>query len=166
MWGFLTWMGLAIGGMQQDSTINPEFAARLNSIYRHSVPSITVGHLKRLMMQKRVVLLDAREEDEFRTSHLRHARHVGYIWFDMRKVYDVSKTDTIVVYCAIGNRSERIGEKLQKAGYRHVYYLFGGIYEWVNRRNPVYNSNKIQTTEVHVYEKNWSRWLENGSPVY
>src|SRR5690606_3428424 len=121
---------------------------RLNSVYRHSVPTISVSTLNG-MLKHGVVLLDARETVEFEVSHIRHARHVGYIWFDMRKIYDISKTDTIVVYCAVGNRSERIGEKLQKAGYQHVYNLFGGIYEWVNQGNPVYNEKDIQTTEAH-----------------
>ncbi|WP_257667811.1 rhodanese-like domain-containing protein [Parapedobacter tibetensis] len=150
---------------QQESTVNPEFAARLNSIYRHSVPTVTVSELKEMMKQG-AVILDTREQDEFDVSHMKHARHVGFIWFDMRKVYDIPKIDTIIVYCAIGNRGERIAEKLQKAGYKHVFNLFGGIYEWVNQRNPVYNNEQIQTTELHVYDKNWALWLENGSHVY
>lgn len=158
------WLVLA-GLQEQGPTRNPEYAARLNSIYRHSVPTITVNELKEAMKDGAVVL-DAREADEFEVSHIRHSRHVGYIWFDMRNVYDIPKTDTIVVYCAIGNRSERIGEKLKKAGYQHVFNLFGGLYEWVNRRNPVYNNEDIQTTEIHGYDKNWARWLENGSAVY
>lgn len=165
MRGILLSIGLALGGVQQDSTINPEFGLRLNTVYRRSVPTISVSELK-ILIKNGVVMLDTREQDEFDISHVKHARHVGYIWFDMRKVYDIPKTDTIVVYCAIGNRSERIGEKLQRAGYRHVYNLFGGIYEWVNQRNPVYNSSNIQTTEVHVYDKDWSQWLKNGSRVY
>lgn len=165
MWNLI--IGLCFAGLsiQQDSTLNPEFAVQLNTIYRQNVPTIAVSELK-LMMKRGVVMLDARELNEFEVSHMKHARHVGYIWFDMRKVYNVRKTDTIVVYCAIGNRSERITEKLQKAGYQHVYRLFGGLYEWVNQRNPVYNSDNVQTTEIHVYNREWSRWLENGSPVY
>ena len=118
------------------------------------------------MLKRGAVVLDTRERDEYEVSHIRHAQHVGYIWFDMREVYDIPKTDTVVVYCAVGNRSERIGEKLKKAGYQHVFNLYGGIYEWVNQRNPVYNADDVQTTEVHVYDKNWSRWLLRGTPVY
>jgi len=165
MWAVVTFLCLASGNGMQDSTSNPEFSERLNSIYRHSVTTISVEELNALMKHGAVVL-DTREQDEFDVSHIRHARHVGYIWFDMREVYDIPKTDTVVVYCAIGNRSERIGEKLKKAGYQHVFNLFGGIYEWVNQRNPVYNANDVQTTEVHVYDKNWSQWLTRGTPVY
>ena len=157
---------ILLAGWQQDSpTHNPEFAERLNNIYRHSVPTITVDELK-TSIKSGTVILDTREADEFEVSHIRHSRHVGYIWFDMREVYDIPKTDTVVVYCAIGNRSERIGEKLKKAGYQHVYNLFGGLYEWVNRHNPVYTSSDIQTTQIHGYDKNWRHWLETGSVVY
>lgn len=165
MWELVALTHLICGSLQPDSTINSEFADRLNSVYRHSVPTVSVGELK-VMIKQGVTLLDTREDDEFEVSHIRHTRHVGYIWFDMREIYDIPKSDTLVVYCAIGNRSERIGEKLQKAGYRHVYLLFGGIYEWVNQGNPVYNNHDIQTTEVHIYDKNWSRWLEKGARVY
>lgn len=165
MWPLITLLCLNWGSVQQDSTGNPEFAERLNSIYRHSVPAITVNTLKALRKQGAIVL-DAREKEEFDVSHIRHARHVGYIWFDMREVYDIPKTDTIVVYCAIGTRGERIGEKLQKAGYRHVFNLFGGFYEWVNQHNPVYNTEDVQTTEVYVTDKNWSKWLDRGTPMY
>lgn len=166
MWPVLTavvW--LTCGNSIQDSTSNPEFGERLNNIYRHSVATVTVDELTP-MVKNGAVVLDTREQDEFDVSHIRHARHVGYIWFDMREVYDIPKTDTIVVYCAIGNRSERIGEKLRKAGYRHVFNLFGGIYEWVNQHHPVYNADDVQTTEVHVYDKNWSQWLIRGAHVH
>jgi len=165
MWTLFALTTLCCGNLLQDSTLNSEFADRLNSVYRHSVPAVTVDELQTLI-QRGAVLLDTREDDEFEVSHIRYAQPVGYIWFDMREVYNIPKSDTLVVYCAVGNRSERIGEKLRKAGYRHVYMLFGGIYEWVNQGNPIYNSQNIQTTEVHVYDKNWSRWLEAGSPVY
>ncbi len=165
MWPLITALCFTMGTGLQDSTRNPGFGERLNSIYRHSVTAITVDKLAVLMKQGAVVL-DTREQEEFDVSHIRRARHVGYIWFDMREVYDIPKTDTVVVYCAIGNRSERIGEKLLKAGYRHVFNLYGGIYEWVNQRNPVYNADDVQTTEVHVYDKNWSPWLTRGTPVH
>lgn len=166
MWSALTVLCLTCGGGSlQDSTTNPEFRTRLNNVYRHHLKTIVASELTSMMKQGAVVL-DTRERDEFDVSHIRHARHVGYIWFDMREVYDIPKTDTIVVYCTIGTRSERIGEKLTKAGYRHVFNLYGGIYEWVNQRKPVYNADDVQTTEVHVYDKNWSRWLTRGTHVY
>ena len=145
--------------------INPDFKKLLDSTYQHTVPLISVEDL-RLSDKKNLFILDAREEEEFAVSHLKEARHVGYFWFDMRNVYNIPKDATVVVYCSVGFRSEKIGDKLLKAGYLHVYNLHGSIFEWVNQRNPVYRSNGVQTTEVHGFNKNWGKWLERGAVVY
>src|SRR5690606_31501284 len=113
MWSVLTILCLSCGcGLMQDSTINPEFSERLSSIYQSSVQTVAAGELT-AMVKRGAGELDTRERDESDTSHIRAARHVGFIWFSMRKVYAITKTDTVVVYRAIGNRSELIGENLQ-----------------------------------------------------
>ena len=142
---------------------NPEFKHLLDSLYNHTVPLISVDSLKHL---KNIYLLDAREKKEFEVSHLKNARSVGYIWFDMRTVYDIPKDASIIVYCSIGYRSEKIGEKLRKNGYKNVFNLYGSIFEWANEGNPLYKSNGVQTTEIHTYNKNWSKWVERGTKVY
>lgn len=142
---------------------NPDFKDMLDSIYNHSVPLISVDSLKEL---KNVYLLDTREKEEFNVSHLKHARNVGYIWFDMRDIYDIPKDATIVLYCSVGYRSEKIGEKLIKAGYKNVFNLYGSIFEWVNHGYPVYKSDGVQTSEVHTYNKKWSKWVSRGTKVF
>lgn len=141
---------------------NQDYKKMLDSLYTHDVPLISVDSLKHL---KGVYLLDTREEEEYQVSHLKNARNVGFIWFDMRKVYDIPKDATIVVYCSVGARSEKIGEKLLKDGYQHVYNLYGGIFEWNNEGNPLYKSNGIQTTEIHTYSKKWAKWVERGTKI-
>lgn len=141
----------------------PEFKEMLDDLYDHTVPLISVDSLKHL---KNVYLLDTREKEEFDVSHLKNARNVGYIWFDMRKVYDIPKDATVVLYCSVGYRSEKIGEKLLKNGYQKVYNLYGSIFEWVNEGNPIYKSSGVQTTEIHTYNKNWSKWVLRGTKVF
>jgi rhodanese-related sulfurtransferase len=143
---------------------NQEFKQMLDSIYSHTVPLISVDSLKEI--KKSVYLLDAREKDEFEVSHLKNSRNVGYIWFDMRKVYDIPKDATVVVYCSLGYRSEKIAEKLIHDGYKNVFNLYGGIFEWDNEGNPIYKDNGIQTTEIHTYNKKWAKWVERGTKVY
>lgn len=141
---------------------NPEFKVLIDSLYHHTVPLIAVDSLKHL---KNVYVLDTRETEEFSVSHLKNARNVGYIWFDMRSVYDIPKDATVVLYCSVGYRSEKIGEKLLKYGYKNVYNLYGSIFEWVNQGNPVYKSNGVQTSEIHTYKKKWAKWIERGTKV-
>ena len=144
--------------------LNPEFKDLLDSTYHHTVPLITVEDFRELDKYN-VFLLDTREAKEYKVSHLKNARHVGYFWFDMRSVYDIPKDAIIVLYCSVGIRSEKIGEKLLRSGYQNVYNLYGSIFEWVNQKNPVYRSSGVQTSEIHGYNKDWSRWLERGAIV-
>lgn len=145
-------------------TINKDYEEILEAIYPDDVPNMSIHELKDLN-RKDVYLLDTRAKKEYEISHLKHAREVGYFWFDMRSIYDISKSSTVVVYCAVGDRSSKIAEKLIKAGYKNVYLLYGGIFEWVNEGNPVYTHNNIQTPQVHGYTKKWSKWLEKGNRV-
>ncbi len=145
-------------------TIDPDFKLMLDSIYDQKAPQISVEEFT-VMNKNEVFVLDARENEEFNVSHLKNARHVGYFWFDMRKVYDIPATANIVVYCSIGSRSDKIAQKLIQAGYKHVYTLYGGIFEWVNSGQPVYKDNGVQTSEIHTYSKDWARWVEKGTRV-
>ena len=78
----------------------------------------------------------------------------------------IDKNATIIVYCSVGIRSEDIAEKLQKAGYKNVFNLFGGIFEWKNKQNTVVDSTNNPTEKVHTFSKEWSKWLKKGIKVY
>ncbi|NNC45701.1 MAG: rhodanese-like domain-containing protein [Winogradskyella sp.] len=131
-----------------------------------SIPYMTVEALSNL--QQQVVLLDAREQIEYEVSHIKDAIFVGYNDFNIASVTEKieDKTTSIVVYCSVGIRSENIGERLKSAGYKNVYNLFGGIFEWINKDLPVYNSAHQPTDNVHAYSKYWSKWLEKGKKRY
>jgi rhodanese-related sulfurtransferase len=165
MMRLLTLLFFLLAGSVSAQIKNPEFKAVLDRGYRHTVPLISVDEFKALDKHN-LYVLDTREAKEFEVSHLKNARPVGYFWFDMRRIYDIPQDATIVLYCSAGYRSEKIGEKLLKSGYQNVYNLYGSIFEWVNQGNPVYRSNGVQTSEIHGYNKKWSRWIERGAIVY
>ncbi len=131
-----------------------------------SVPYITVNELKNI--QEEVILLDAREKDEYNVSHIPNAVYVGYNHFDMQAIADqnIEKNTKIVVYCSLGVRSEDISEKLTQAGYSQVFNLYGGIFEWKNNDFIVVNSDEAVTENVHACSKLWSKWLQKGKKVY
>ena len=143
---------------------NPEYKQVLDSLYDHRIPLISIEEFLSLDKQN-LFLLDTREEEEFNVSHIKNGRHVGYFWFDMRKIYDIPYNATVVLYCSVGMRSEKIAEKLIAAGYKNVLNLYGGIFEWVNQGNPVYKQNGVQTSEIHTYDNDWGRWAERGTKV-
>jgi rhodanese-related sulfurtransferase len=138
---------------------NPDFDKKIANMLSFSVKTISPDDLKR---QPNVVILDARERSEYDVSHLPNALFAGFNNFEKKVLEDIPKDKPIVVYCSIGYRSEKIGEKLKKMGYTKVFNLYGSIFEWLNQGNPVVDKNGQPTKKVHTYNKAWSRWVEEG----
>jgi rhodanese-related sulfurtransferase len=99
-------------------------------------------------------------------SHLPNALFLDYGKFKADEVEGINRKTKIIVYCSVGYRSERIGEKLLKMGFVDVHNLYGGIFDWVNNDHTVVNPAGIRTDSVHTYNKDWSRWLTRGVKVY
>ena len=130
-----------------------------------NIPYITVNKLK--ATDSNIILLDAREKNEYNVSHLKNALFVGYEKFDIQKTIKKlpQKDAKIIVYCSLGVRSEDIAEQLKSKGYTNIYNLFGGIFEWKNEGNKVFTKG-VETNKVHAYSKEWGVWLLKGEKVY
>ena len=139
------------------------------ALERHNKGSITyidVNNLKEKLNNKEdLFLLDTRTLEEYEVSHIKNATWVGYKKFDKSKVKHLDKTKPIVVYCSIGVRSEKIGEKLLKLGFVDVKNLYGGIFQWVNEGYPVF-INGLQTQKIHAFNKSWGKSLKRGQKVF
>jgi len=160
----LFFLSLYVGSLDltaQDS----EFEEMLDDLYRWTVPLITPAELQANGLD-RYALLDAREEEEYDVSHIEGAQYVGFSHFDEEKVSTIDRDKSVVVYCSVGYRSERIGEKLKEMGFKTVYNLYGGIFEWKNQGYRVENLEGKETEKVHAYNKKWGKWLKSGEKVY
>lgn len=157
---------VANSAFAQQKTLNPKFEQRIEQLIDHSVPVITCERLEQKINTPNLILLDAREPQEYATSHLKGAQWVGYNTFDPAHVAEVPKDAIVVIYCSVGYRSEKIGEQLKKLGYQRVYNLYGGIFEWTNRDLPLVNEAEQPTEQVHAYDQNWGQWLDKGHKVY
>ncbi|GEO06771.1 sulfurtransferase [Adhaeribacter aerolatus] len=140
---------------------------KLKLLYKNTVPVISAATLNHLVAQKApVYLLDIRSPREYAVSHLPGARFFNYDTFEPAQVKNIPKNARVVVYCAVGVRSEEAGEKLKKAGYKQVHNLYGGIFSWKNEGFLVVNARQQPTDSVHTYNKYWSVWLRKGIKVY
>ena len=139
------------------------FEEKMSSIYKGTVPLIKSTDVLGL---SDVVLLDTRSPREFNISHLKGAQMVDYDGFNASDVEGIDKNQEVIVYCSVGYRSERIGEKLQKMGFTNVKNLYGGIFDWKNQGFEVVNRANQETDSVHTYNKSWSKWLYKGIKVY
>ncbi len=139
---------------------NEAFDKEVQSILSFTVPLKGVKELSEENLEE-YVILDAREIEEFEVSHIEDAQCVGYDDFKLSSIENIDKNQKIIIYCSVGYRSEKIGEKLQKAGYTNVYNLYGSIFEWVNQGNSIVDNSGETTNQIHTYNKTWSRWVFN-----
>lgn len=147
-------------------SIHQDFDKLLTKYIDFKVPLVDVSTLKHWISKEKVYLLDAREKEEYTTSHLKNARYIGYNNFKKSSIQDIPKDAKVVLYCTIGYRSGIITKKLQKLGFTNVYNLFGSIVEWKNQGGKVVNKKEEPTEKVHMYSKSWSKWLKDGKAVY
>jgi rhodanese-related sulfurtransferase len=84
------------------------------------------------------ILIDVREEDDWREGHAQGARHLsrGIIELEIEEqIPDVTRP--IICYCGGGSRSALVAESLQKMGYENVRSMTGGMRAWKEASLPV-----------------------------
>ena len=138
----------------------------LEGLLSNSVKQIDYSELKKLMENGDIKILDAREKEEFEVSHIPGARHIGYNDFDSAVLSEIPLSKPVVLYCSVGYRSEKIGEKLLDMGYEKVLNLRGGIFDWKNHQNTIVDMNGNATDKIHAYDRIWGIWLREGEKVY
>jgi len=142
----------------------PSIDSALKKYNRESVPYIKVSEI---IPEQQNFIMDAREEEEYKVSHIPGAHWVGYSTFEIDSLEQrVPKDTSIVIYCSVGIRSEDIGERLLERGFTDVHNLYGGIFEWKNSGGLVVDSVGNQTENVHAYSKYWDHLLTQANKVY
>ncbi len=84
-----------------------------------------------LFAEQKAVILDVRENDEWKAQHIEGAIHIPLGQLDSRIAELAAyKNSTIIAQCRSGKRSAKAASTLQAAGFKQVYNLAGGIIAW------------------------------------
>jgi rhodanese-related sulfurtransferase len=86
------------------------------------------------------VILDVREDWEWRTCHLPDSVHIPMRQIPMRAA-ELPRDTEIVVMCHHGIRSQQVANFLAQHGFKNLYNLTGGIDAWakdVDPTTPIY----------------------------
>ena len=150
------------GMIKAQSVESTAYGIMLRTMLSHNVNEISVQDASQL---DSAIFIDAREKSEYKVSHIKNAIWVGYENQNLSEAKKLDTNQTIIVYCSIGYRSEKTVEKLNQLGFKNVYNLYGGIFEWKNQNQPIYNKT-VETNKIHAYSKTWGIWLNKGEKVY
>ena len=136
---------------------------------------ISEGQIK----DKKLVIVDARSEDEFNVSSLDHAIHINFPLEQgsVKRFVDqnvTENTENIVCYCSLGYRSSIVAQHIQSYleeadnSRVNVYNLEGSIFKWLNEERTVTNKQGDIVSYAHPFSFKWGilglsiskwRWL-------
>jgi rhodanese-related sulfurtransferase len=105
---------------------------------KRNVTEISAAEARKQAEAGEAVLIDVREESDWRESHAEGARHLsrGVIELEIEEqIPDVKKP--IICYCGGGSRSALVAESLQKMGYENVRSMAGGVRGWKDAGLPL-----------------------------
>lgn len=113
-------------------------------------------------------LIDVRSLQEYGKHHL-----PGALWVQAEdlphKLDSLDNDKSLLVYCALGALSRTAAEILVKAGYKHVYFLEGGLHAWaygVSSHLPQNSSASLLNAE-NAEEQALNAWqLEEAARIF
>jgi rhodanese-related sulfurtransferase len=84
-----------------------------------------------LYSEKKAVIVDVREDDEWNDGHIAGAVHIPLKQLNTHlPELQQYKDTTIIMQCKSGGRSAKAVEELKSAGFSKVYSMDGGIKAW------------------------------------
>lgn len=85
----------------------------------------------RLYNQEDALVLDVREQSEWKDGHIARAKHIplGQLGKQMGEL-EKYKAKPIIAVCRVGNRSAQACGVLKKAGFEKLHNLDGGMSAW------------------------------------
>ena len=96
------------------------------------IPEVTVDEVKAEQENGAdFVLLDVRDEDEYRAGYIPDAVHVtrGMLEFSVEN-YLPDREQKVILYCAAGLRSLLAAKSLREMGYTDTVSMAGGYRDW------------------------------------
>ena len=95
------------------------------------VESISPREASSMYSEKKAVIVDVREDSEWKERHIPGAIHIPFAQLNERlpelKQY---KDSPVITQCKVGGRSAKALELLKSAGFSKVYSMDGGIIAW------------------------------------
>lgn len=89
-----------------------------------------------LAKNAKMVVLDVRTPEEYRQAHLKGSLLIPLGELG-RRVQEIPRDRPVLVYCAVGARSQTAASFLSSKGYRDVYNMADGIVGWYKNGLPL-----------------------------
>jgi len=97
--------------------------ANLVKASQNSVKNISAVEAKTLMLDNpKIEILDVRTPVEYGAGHLKKSQNVDFLGSEfLKNIENLDPNKTYLVYCAVGGRSNKAAQLMQKQGFNNVY---------------------------------------------
>lgn len=103
-----------------------------------NVTHLNAEQAQKLIVEKKVVVLDIRTPEEFAAGHIAGATNINFRAANFEKaIATLDKNQTYLLHCASGNRSTQALPKFEKLEFKSLYHLDGGLRAWQKAKLPV-----------------------------
>ena len=121
------------------------------------IPEVTIAEVKAEQdKDSDFVLLDVRDEDEYRAGYIPNAVHVtrGMLEFSVEN-YIPDRDQKVIVYCAAGLRSLLAAKSLREMGYTDTISLAGGYRDWAAAGFPTAQDKPMSHDQLDRYSRHF-----------
>jgi len=101
-----------------------------------AVQIVDTNHLKRLMAEDDIQIVDLRGAAEYKAGHIDNADHV-FVGTVLKNLDKISKDKKVVIHCQGGDRASIGYSVLAREGYNNILNYSASINEWVATGNPL-----------------------------
>ena len=122
---FISLFMLSIGGFSQ-------------TVEKDSIQVLSIEKFEKMMSKKKNRLVDVRTPEEVSEGQIAGALNINFLGENFAsEIQNLNKNETYLLYCRSGARTRKAADQMQKAGFKKVYMLEGGITGWKEAGNPI-----------------------------
>mgnify|MGYP005748057599 CR=1 FL=1 len=108
------------------------------TVEKDSIQVISIEKFEKMSSKKKNMVVDVRTPEEVSEGHLAGAVNINFLGESFSsEIQNLNKNKTYLLYCRSGSRTRRAADQMQKAGFKKVYMLEGGITAWKEAGKPI-----------------------------
>lgn len=123
-------LSLMAASVQAKDTSSPPATSNITAINKQT-GNVSPKESAALLHDKKAIIIDVREEDEWQEKHIPNALHIPLAQLNNRLAELAAYKNTpVITQCQSGRRSKQAQAVLKAAGFNDVYNLEGGLAAW------------------------------------
>lgn len=112
--------------------------AQAQTVEKDSINVISISEFEKMSSKKRNKVIDVRTPEEVEEGQLAGAMNINFLGENFsQEIAALNKNKTYLLYCRSGARTRKAADQMQKAGFKRIYMLEGGITAWNEAGKPI-----------------------------